>query len=183
MCIYCIARGVVIFCVVSMTLTCEWMKSTCFVFKLKRKKQVLALVLIEDLGFLPRVWEIPSFHEWSVAERVERRWISLTSGRNPRSSIGTRVRSYYSFVLFSFGHCIVCPSLIYGALNTSLVSSSFSFNTFNNNINIQQQINVYKTQRNSKCPTMWMWNYKDHTNITWHLYKWSNLIIWTTNIW
>ena len=25
MCIYCIARGVVIFCVVNMTLTCEWM--------------------------------------------------------------------------------------------------------------------------------------------------------------
>jgi hypothetical protein len=34
-------------------------------------------------------WEITSFHEWSVAERVERRWISLTSGRNPRSSIRT----------------------------------------------------------------------------------------------
>jgi hypothetical protein len=34
------------------------MKSTCFVFKLKRKKQVLALVLIEDLGFLPLVREI-----------------------------------------------------------------------------------------------------------------------------
>jgi hypothetical protein len=35
------------------------------------------------------VWEIPSFHEWSVAKRVERRWISLTSGWNPRSSIRT----------------------------------------------------------------------------------------------
>jgi hypothetical protein len=34
------------------------MKSTCFVFKLKQKKQVLALVLIEDLGFLPLVREI-----------------------------------------------------------------------------------------------------------------------------
>jgi hypothetical protein len=34
------------------------MNSTCFVFKLKRKKQVLALVLIEDLGFLPLVREI-----------------------------------------------------------------------------------------------------------------------------
>jgi hypothetical protein len=45
------ARGVVIFCVVNM-------KSTCFVFKLKRKKQVLALVLIEDLGFHPLVREI-----------------------------------------------------------------------------------------------------------------------------
>jgi hypothetical protein len=37
------------------------MKSTCFVFKLKRKKQVLALVLIEDLGFLPLVKEISVF--------------------------------------------------------------------------------------------------------------------------
>ena len=34
------------------------MKSTCFVFKLKQKKQVLALVLFEDLGFLPLVREI-----------------------------------------------------------------------------------------------------------------------------
>jgi hypothetical protein len=34
------------------------MKSTCFVLKLKRKKQVLALVVIEDLGFLPLVREI-----------------------------------------------------------------------------------------------------------------------------
>jgi hypothetical protein len=34
------------------------LKTTCFVFKLKRKKQVLALVLIEDLGFLPLVREI-----------------------------------------------------------------------------------------------------------------------------
>jgi hypothetical protein len=33
-------------------------KLTCFVFKLKRKKQVLALVLIEDMGFLPLVREI-----------------------------------------------------------------------------------------------------------------------------
>jgi hypothetical protein len=29
-----------------------------FVFELKRKKRVLALVLIEDLGFLPLVREI-----------------------------------------------------------------------------------------------------------------------------
>jgi hypothetical protein len=53
------------------------------------KTQVLSRVSIEDLGFLSRVWEIPSFHEWSVAERVKRRWISLTSGRNSRSSIST----------------------------------------------------------------------------------------------
>ena len=37
------------------------MKSTCFVCKLKRKKQVLALVLIEDLGFLPLVREFTVF--------------------------------------------------------------------------------------------------------------------------
>jgi hypothetical protein len=36
-----------------------------------------------------------SFHEWSVAERVKRRRISHTSGRNPRSSIETSVRTYF----------------------------------------------------------------------------------------
>jgi hypothetical protein len=34
------------------------MKLTCFVFNLKQKKQVLALLLFEDLGFLPLVGEI-----------------------------------------------------------------------------------------------------------------------------
>jgi hypothetical protein len=37
-------------------------------FNLKRKKQVLALVLIEDLGFLPLVREIPLR---STRERTE----------------------------------------------------------------------------------------------------------------
>jgi hypothetical protein len=36
-----------------------------------------------------------SFHEWSVAERVKRRRISHTIGRNPRSSIETSVRTYF----------------------------------------------------------------------------------------
>jgi len=47
------------------------MKSTCFVFKLKWKKQELALILIEDLGFLPLVREIQrlstrsaTLHSW-----------------------------------------------------------------------------------------------------------------------
>jgi hypothetical protein len=58
------------------------MKSTCFVFKLKWKKQELALILIEDLGFLPLVREI------------QREKTNFSRGRNPRSSIGTRVRTY-----------------------------------------------------------------------------------------
>jgi hypothetical protein len=44
------------------------MKSTCFGFKLKRKKQVLALVLIEDMGFLPLVREIQRL---STREKTE----------------------------------------------------------------------------------------------------------------
>jgi hypothetical protein len=59
------------------------MKSRCFVFKLKRKKQVLAFVLIEDLGFLPLVRAI---------QRLSKDGICHTSGRNPRSSIGTPVK-------------------------------------------------------------------------------------------
>jgi hypothetical protein len=54
------------------------------------------------MGFLPRVWEILSFHEWSVAEWVKRRRISHTSGRNPRSSIETSVRTYS----FRFKQCL-----------------------------------------------------------------------------
>ena len=57
----------------------EWKKSTCFVFKLKRKKQVLALVLNEDLGFLPLVREIQRFstrsatlHAWKKSQIFDR---------------------------------------------------------------------------------------------------------------
>ena len=46
---------------------------TCFVFKLKRKKQVLALVLIEDLGFLPLMRNSASFHSFRYAPLVKRR--------------------------------------------------------------------------------------------------------------
>ena len=49
------------------------MKSTCFVFKLKRKKQVLALVLIEDLEFLPLMRNSASFHSFLYAPLVKRR--------------------------------------------------------------------------------------------------------------
>jgi len=34
------------------------------------------------------------------------------------------VDRYMFFCLFSFGHCIVCPSLIYGFVFTPLVSSN-----------------------------------------------------------
>jgi len=63
------------------------MKSTCFVFKLKRKKQVLALVLIEDLGFLPLLREIQRLSTRSAKLHSWQDGISHTRGRNPRSSI------------------------------------------------------------------------------------------------
>ena len=99
MCIYCIARGVVIFCVVKHDIDMrmnEWNRHALF-FKLKRKKQVLALVLIEDLGFLPLVREIQRLSTRSATLNSWKDGISHTRGRNPRSSIGTRVRIYYSF--------------------------------------------------------------------------------------
>jgi hypothetical protein len=74
----------------------EWMNSTRFVFKLKRKKQVLALVPIEDLGFLSLVREIQRLSTRSAVLHSCKDGISHTRGRNPRSSIGTRVRTYYS---------------------------------------------------------------------------------------
>jgi hypothetical protein len=72
------------------------MKSTRFVFKLNRKKQVLTLVLIEDLGFLLLVREIQCLSTRSVTLHSWKDGISHTRGRNPRFSIGTRVRTYYS---------------------------------------------------------------------------------------
>ena len=73
---------------------------------------------IEDLGFLPRVWEIQSFHEWSIAERVERHWISITSGRNPRSSIRTSASTcFFRFNLkttyVDFIHSFACQCHVY----------------------------------------------------------------------
>jgi len=63
------------------------MKSTCFVFKLKRKKQVLALVLIEDLGFHPLVREIQRLSTRSATLHSCKDGSFRTRGRNPRSSI------------------------------------------------------------------------------------------------
>jgi hypothetical protein len=65
-----------------------------------------------------RVWEIPSFHEWSAAERVEKRWISLTSGRNPRSSIRTSASiCFFRFNLktkhVDFIHSFACQCHVY----------------------------------------------------------------------
>jgi hypothetical protein len=88
----------------------EWMKSTCFVFKLKRKKQILALVLIEDLGFLPLVREIQCLSTRSATLHSWKDWISHTHGRNPRSSIGTRVRTYYS-LFQSYNKKFKCPTI------------------------------------------------------------------------
>ena len=98
------------------------MKSTCFVFKLKRKKQVLALVLIEDLGFLPLVREIQRLSTRSAMLHSCKDGISNTRGRNPRSSIGTRVRTYYSYykLFLYFNLC----------LSVMLDSLSWSFNLY-----------------------------------------------------
>ena len=91
----------------------EWMKSTCFVFKLKRKKQVLALILIEDLGFLPLVREIQRLSTRSATLHSWKDGISHTRGRNPRSSIGTRVRTYYSFSNFEFKELFFLLNLLF----------------------------------------------------------------------
>jgi hypothetical protein len=91
----------------------EWMKSTWFVFKLKRKKQVLALILIEDLGFLPLVREIQRLSTRSATLHSWKDGISHTRGRNPRSSIGTRVRTYYSFSNFEFKELFFLLNLLF----------------------------------------------------------------------
>ena len=62
--------------------------------------------------------EIPSFHEWNVAEQVERRWISLTNGRNPRSSIRTSASTcFFRFNLKTkhvhFIHSLACQCHVY----------------------------------------------------------------------
>ena len=67
--------------------------------KKKLEKQVLALVLIEDLRFLPLVREIQRLSTRSATLHSWKDGISHTRGRNPRSSIGTRVRTYYSFAV------------------------------------------------------------------------------------
>ena len=86
------------------------------------------------------MWEIPSFHEWNVAERVERRWISLASGRNPRSSIRTSASScFFRFNLktkhVDFIHSFACQCHVYytkyynttcNAVNTHLFKTALN---------------------------------------------------------
>ena len=74
---------------------------------------------------LLRIWDF--FHECekfrlftsgALAERVERRWISLTSGRNPRSSIRTSARTcFFCFNLktkhVDFIHSLACQCHVY----------------------------------------------------------------------
>ena len=93
------------------------MKSTCFVFKLKRKKHssllkiwdffhswekfsVFPLVPLrstrEKTEFLTLVEEIQRLSTRSATLHSWKDGISHTRGRNPRSSIGTRVRTYLS---------------------------------------------------------------------------------------
>ena len=77
MCIYCIARGVVIFCVVNMTLPCEWMNEIdmlCF-FKVK----------MEETGTCIRpYWRsgISSTHERNSASFHSFRYAPLVKRRN-----------------------------------------------------------------------------------------------------
>ena len=90
MCIYCIARGVVIFCVVNMTLTCEWMNEWsqhALFLSWNGRNRYLHLSLL-------KIWDF--FHSWEI-QRLSTRFatlhsckdgISHTRGRNPRSSIG-----------------------------------------------------------------------------------------------
>ena len=49
-----------------------------FVFELKRKKRVLALVLIEDLGFLPLVREIQRLSTRSLLRSTREKTEFLT---------------------------------------------------------------------------------------------------------
>jgi hypothetical protein len=95
-----------------------------------------------DLLHCTWVWAIPSFHEWSVAERVERRWISLTSGRNLRSSIRTSASTcFFRFNLktkhVDFIHSFACQCHVYytkyynatcNAVNPHLFKTAFICN-------------------------------------------------------
>ena len=97
------------------------------------------------MGFLPRVWEIPSFHEWSIAERVERRWISLTSGRNPRSPIGTRVRTcFFRFNLktkhVDFIHSFACQCHVYYTKYYNVTCNAVNTHLFKTALNILGEI-------------------------------------------
>jgi hypothetical protein len=76
----------------------EWNRHALFLcWNGRNRYSVLALVLIEDLGFLPLVREIQRLSTRSATLHSWKDRISHTRWRNPRSSIRTRVRTYYSF--------------------------------------------------------------------------------------
>jgi hypothetical protein len=97
---------------------CGFKGSTCIftIIKISLLKQQLDFWINKQDAYL--INSFPSFHEWSVAERVERRWISLTSGRNPRSSIRTSASTcFFHFNLktkhVDFIHSFACQCHVY----------------------------------------------------------------------
>ena len=78
----------------------EWNRHALFLSWNERNRYYLALVLIEDLGFLPLVREIQRLSTRSATLHSWKDGISHTRGRNPRSSIETRVRTYYSLKFY-----------------------------------------------------------------------------------
>ena len=90
-------------------------------------------------------WEIPSFHEWSVAERVERGWISLASGRNPRPSIRTSASTYFfRFNLktkhVDFIHSFACQCHVYYTKYDNATWNAVNTHLFKTVLNILREI-------------------------------------------
>jgi hypothetical protein len=127
-CIYCSARGVVIFCVVNMTLTCEWMNEIdmlCFYVETEETG-----TCTRPISFT-RERNSASFHSFRYAPLVKRRNFShlwkksqifnrgscknllvkmfLILGSNKTKGTKQNSQSHY----LSFCHCIDCPS-VYG---------------------------------------------------------------------
>ena len=93
------------------------------------KERIINEFICEDLGFLPRVWDIPSCHEWSVAERVKRRWIALT--------IFNKDECKYLFIPFQLKnkacrfHSFICMSmscLLHKILQRHVQCSNYTLN-------------------------------------------------------
>jgi hypothetical protein len=96
--------------------------------------------LLQIWDFVHECEKFRLFTEWSVAERVERRWISLTSGRNLRSSIRTSASTcFFRFNLktkhVDFIHSFACQCHVYytkyynatcNAINTHLFNTALS---------------------------------------------------------
>ena len=75
MCIYCIARGVVIFCVVNMTLTCEWMNEIdmlCFYLETEETGTCIRPYWRSGISST-RERNSVSFHSFRYAPLVKRR--------------------------------------------------------------------------------------------------------------